>query len=518
MKRLSFSFIILIITIILNYLYFKLQYLVEVGGGYSSKSICSGIFISNRTISSIILNELNGLTILLVKSKVNYNKKEVISTFLGINENLSNLLHFKVSKAHYIGPYFGCQLVIDPFQPIYPNISEYINDNNDDNNINIIDNNNSIHKNEESCLKSFLDYEFTEDALKKNQSRAIIISHKNKIIYENYQNLLNITLNTPLLGWSMTKSILSLIVGVGIKKNLLTLDTPIKLESLDDNTRDLLLKYHQTNKSLTFRHLINMIDILPVHEDYSIFGDVPRFLYSIHNIQDFIYNNSKSYPTNHPKHSEYLKIKTDSPPIQWYYSSAVTNLLSYEFRKLFKNDDEYWKFPIENLYKPLELKSFQIELDPSGTFIGSSFGYGTARDWLKFGELILNKGKYNDKELITSEYIEFITKPVEESSGLYGGQIWLHPQSPNYHYKNNSELLSKFESEINSLHPKKISAKWMIDKLPSDLVYFSGYHGQYVMIIPSKELVIVRLGLTEDSNDIWSKELFFDTIINKCLI
>ena len=131
--------------------------------------------------------------------KINYHKKEVISTFLGLNENITTkLFHFDTSIAKFIGPYFGCQLIIEPYQSNSPNINEYIqkdfiNENNHKINSNNQKNfqiNELSHQNINiNCLNTFLNYEFTEKAMNTNQTRAIIISHKNEIIYENYQNL-----------------------------------------------------------------------------------------------------------------------------------------------------------------------------------------------------------------------------------------------------------------------------------------------------------------------------------------
>jgi CubicO group peptidase (beta-lactamase class C family) len=120
--------------------------------------------------------------------------------------------------------------------------------------------------------------------------------------------------------------------------------------------------------------------------------------------------------------------------------------------------------------------SLVIEPDPSGTLVGSSFAWATARDWARFGLLYLNDGYWLGQRLLPEGWVEYTTTPAKAAPrGEYGAQFWLNAGQPG-----NPE---------NRTFPDA----------PPDMFYMSGYEDQYVFIIPSENLVVVRLGLTSDN-------------------
>jgi CubicO group peptidase (beta-lactamase class C family) len=112
------------------------------------------------------------------------------------------------------------------------------------------------------------------------------------------------------------------------------------------------------------------------------------------------------------------------------------------------------------------MESMLIETDLAGNFVGSSYGWASTRDWARFGMLYLNEGNWNGTRLFGPEWITYITRPTENSNSRYGAHFWLNK---------------------GGIYPG----------VPRDLYSANGYQGQYVFIIPSKELVIVRTGLAE---------------------
>jgi hypothetical protein len=148
---------------------------------------------------------------------------------------------------------------------------------------------------------------------------------------------------------------------------------------------------------------------------------------------------------------------------QWYYSSGTTNLIAQYLRNIFNNDKMYSTYLHKKLFSQIGMRNTWLEMDESGTFIGSSYGYATARDWAKFGQLYLHHGKYGDIEILPNDWVRFTTTPAEHSNGKYGGHFWL----------NKGQEFSD---------------------CPTDMYYCDGYLGQFVFIIPSHDLVIVRLG------------------------
>jgi CubicO group peptidase (beta-lactamase class C family) len=108
-----------------------------------------------------------------------------------------------------------------------------------------------------------------------------------------------------------------------------------------------------------------------------------------------------------------------------------------------------------------------IETDLSGNYVASSYGWANTRDWAKMGLLYLHEGNWYGKQIIDKSWVEFSHTPNGVSNGLYGAHFWLN------------------------------SGKRRPD-VPADMYAMEGYQGQMVFIIPSKDLVVVRMGLTEE--------------------
>jgi CubicO group peptidase (beta-lactamase class C family) len=157
-----------------------------------------------------------------------------------------------------------------------------------------------------------------------------------------------------------------------------------------------------------------------------------------------------------------------SPNQSWNYSSGTTNLLAGPLLKReFDSQQEYLDFWYEELLDKIGMYSAVIETDQSGSFVGSSYGWANTRDWAKFGLLYLKQGNWNGEQILDSSWVDYVRTPTNTSNGRYGAQFWLNAGG---HYPD----------------------------APKDLYSCNGYQGQYVFIIPSKDLVIVRTGLTDE--------------------
>jgi hypothetical protein len=130
-----------------------------------------------------------------------------------------------------------------------------------------------------------------------------------------------------------------------------------------------------------------------------------------------------------------------------------------------------------------------LEPDESGTFVGSSYMYATARDWARFGLLYLNKGMYNNQRILTEDWVEQSVIPAKASEKReYGFQFWLN------------------------VGEKNDATKREYPSAPTDTYYADGYEGQRVFVIPSKKLVVVRLGLTQHKN--FNSDAFIGAVVN----
>ena len=126
------------------------------------------------------------------------------------------------------------------------------------------------------------------------------------------------------------------------------------------------------------------------------------------------------------------------------------------------------------------MHSMLLEADMDGNYVGSSYGWATTRDWAKFGILYLNKGNWNGTQLFDENWSKYVATPTKNSEGVYGAHFWLN-------------------------------AGGKFPDVPRDMYSANGFQGQYVFIVPSKDLVVVRMGLSE--NPIFDVNEFLSEII-----
>jgi len=177
------------------------------------------------------------------------------------------------------------------------------------------------------------------------------------------------------------------------------------------------------------------------------------------------------------------------PDTVWRYSSGTTNLIQWIIRHTLGNQGTYWEFPRRELFNKIGMRSAIWETDASGTFIGSSYLYATARDYARFGLLYLNDGVWEGERILPEGWVAYSTIPTPAApKGQYGAHFWLN---------GGKDLNSKDR-------PYPL--------LPNDTFFARGYQGQTIAIIPSRKLIVVRLGMTYDEN--WGMELFIKNILD----
>ena len=311
-------------------------------------------------------------------------------------------------------------------------------------------------------FNTFLDYVWKDDGSHKTD--ALVIVKGGKIAYEGYAN--GYTAQKKHMLWSLTKSLTSLIVGKAINDQILNLDDPIYkyYPSLDrEKGRDIKLR-HVLNMSSGF----NFYEEHPIHD---VFSDSVSVYYSRYGYKD-IANSISRY-----------KLKF-SPGEQFKYGTHEPMLAMGILKKAIGDQEKYNKFVIDSFFGKLGIKNITFEQDQSGTFLGGGYDFSTAREYAKIGQLILNKGRWNDEQIISEDYIKFATvdvapallKKTDESKEqrlnveTYGAYFWLNGVLP-----------------MNKRGRPYPSA-------PRDLIQAMGFRGQTMGVIPSENLVIVRLG------------------------
>ena len=292
-----------------------------------------------------------------------------------------------------------------------------------------------------TTLNKTIDKIFDKKNDNKQRTRALLVLYKDKIVAERYGH--GMTKTSRILGWSMTKSITSAMFGVLQTQKKFDIYVPAPIEEWQNDKR----------KSITTNDLLHMNSGLEWEEDYGKISDVTKMLFLSQNMGRIQLEKQQIFPVN--KH--------------WNYSSGTSNLLSYILRKQFKTHQEYLDFWYTELIDKIGMKSMIVETDMSGNYVGSSYAWATARDWSKFGLLYLHKGNWNGTQILNESWVKYTATPTENSNGIYGGHFWLNAGG---RYKD----------------------------APRDLFSCDGYQGQKVFIIPSKNMVIVRMGLKEEKD------------------
>ena len=397
---------------------FAIKY-AYIGSSYDAKTVCSCMFVSGRELDNIKSEDLHAVP--FANIIVDKEKQTVTADIYGFAE----------TKAIYRKG-LGCTLVNElseeeirkqPSIPSADTLTEKLS----------LSISTEIDK---VALDKILNAAFDEKSAEHIiRSRAIVVLHDGKLIAEKYAQ--NITAQTPLLGWSMTKSVTNAMIGMMVKDGKIDIKKAAPINEWKNDNR----------QKITIDHLLRMSSGLSFVEDYGSPSDATQML--------FRKKGAGAYALQSKAYTEPNKV--------WSYSSGTTNILQEIIRRQFANHADYLAFPHLRLFHKIGMKSAVLEPDASGTYIGSSFMYATGRDWAKFGQLYLQDGVWNDERLLPEGWVKYSSTETPHSEGQYAAQFWID-------------------------HKDKA--------FPQDAFMCLGFESQVVAIVPSKKLVIVRLGCT----------------------
>jgi CubicO group peptidase (beta-lactamase class C family) len=408
------------LTIGLIYAYNRLPIVT----GYAAKDMCSCVFVADRDPKNVEENEFQFSLIKYANTKIDLDNKTVTATVLGMG-----------AKTAYFHPQKGCAILNETDAKDFLQEVSYTN-----NIVNqeLVSNSSMPNVDYDALQKAVSDHFMDDDKEKPYGTRTVLVLKDGQIIAEQYAEGFN--KDTKQIGWSMTKSIFSGLIGIALEQNY--------IGSIDEKS---LFKEWKGDdrKDITLKQLLQMNTGLEWTEDY---GDISEATVMLYDRDDMI-----SYAKNTGVEGEKSK--------HWEYSSGTSNLLSGLLRQRFGDYDDYFKFPYEQLFSKIGAPSFVIETDPKGNFVASSYAWANARDWAKFGQLYANEGMWNGERILPEGWTKFTAEVAEGSNGSYGAQFWL----------------PTIEEYPNS---------------PKDMYFADGFQGQRIFIIPSQNVVIVRLGLT----------------------
>jgi CubicO group peptidase (beta-lactamase class C family) len=198
-------------------------------------------------------------------------------------------------------------------------------------------------------------------------TRAFLVVYRDQLIAERYAEGIEHT--TPLLGWSMTKSVNAALIGTLVGTGQLDVHAPAPVPEWQADSRS----------EITLDQLLRMSSGLAFEEVYGPLSDATRMLFEAPSAAEV----AMAMPLAHP------------PDTVWSYSSGTSNILAWIVRHTVERDGDwstYASFPRRALFDPLGMRTAVMEVDPSGTFVASSFMYASARDWARFGLLHLHDG------------------------------------------------------------------------------------------------------------------------------
>ncbi|MEQ1919895.1 MAG: serine hydrolase, partial [Elusimicrobiota bacterium] len=314
---------------------------------------------------------------------------------------------------------------------------------------------------EAAAIAPILDAALTEPNPRRlRRTRAVVVLRDGAILGERYAP--GITATTPLNGWSMTKSVMGALIGTLVAEGKLRL-----------GDKHLLTEWNgpgDPRGDISLEDLLRMSSGLRFSEVYSdTFSDVTRMIFDSYD--------AAGYAAARPLES--------APGTAWKYTSGTSNILSLIARRAV-GEKNYLSWPRRALFEPLGMASAVFEPDAAGTFVGSSFLFATARDWARFGLLSAEGGR----RLLPDGWVRFATTPAPSApERKYGAHWWL-----------------KLSKELGGETPSAA-------KIPADAFHALGHEGQCLTVIPSRRLVVVRLGLSIDIKA-WDHAAFLADLLN----
>lgn len=403
--------------------------LLRVGTGYAAKIVCSNVFIAGRDAEEVLRDDVQapGHPLLrLVKAQVDLEQGLVRTSLLGVVAPSAAL--------HRTG--LGCATVREPEIEAARRLTAPPSEAAQADPTRPWPEGEADAQTDPRLAGVLAD----PDLLGPN-ARAIVVIKDGRIIGETYGPGFNA--QTPLLGWSMTKTVTAALVGI------------LKGDGrLDENAANLFPEWSGDSRAeITLADLLAMESGLRFNESYGDVTDVTRMLY--------LEGDMAAYVASLPPEAEH--------GTRFNYSSGETVLVSRYWMSRLATREDALAFPRRALFDAIGMRSAVLEADPTGTFVGGSYLYATARDWARFGLLIAENGQWAGRQIIHPSIMARIYEPTAVSGGDYTrGQAWQNGPEAND---------SSFA-------------------LPDDTLWMLGHDGQSMAVIPSERLVVVRLGLT----------------------
>jgi CubicO group peptidase (beta-lactamase class C family) len=438
---------------------------LPIGSGVKAKLLCSALFVSGRDEASALNEDVAFHPLFkILKAKVDRNEKSVTVSLWGLGlfkrkaifiESLGAVLLQDVAEETVR----GWNVNIPTPEPANPESVPWPTGD-------LLPALPLPWNIDSARLTSALDKVFSEpDPKRLKRTRAALVVYDGRIVAERYAP--GFTKDTRLISWSVAKSVTSTLVGILAGKGRLDIwaSAPVPEWQGPNDPR----------KAITTDQLLRMSSGLEWYEAYADhpISDVNKML--------FLKSDMAAYAAQKPLAAP--------PDTRWEYSTGTTMIINRIIRRTIGDQDEYRAFPRRELFNRIGMRSAIIESDASGTFTTGSGVYASARDYARFGLLYLNDGVWQGNRILPESWVAYATTPTPTlKGGGYGAQFWLNKSDP------------------------PDPAKRPYPGLPPDMFMAEGYQGQMIAVIPSRKLVVVRLGMT--FNNRWGLTEFLTDVLS----
>ncbi|MDR6879467.1 serine hydrolase [Bacillus sp. 3255] len=414
-----------------------------VASGYASKEICSGTFVSNldphQVYSDMVKPEgAIGIISRLIHFTVDRDKHEVSTTIGGL---------YKTQAVYSKG--IGCMLVHKPEDANLSTTPAF--------NSPVVSTSSqapeiagtSVVEPTNEQLSAALDRAFAErEQPPYIRTQAIVVVKDGKIVAERYAT--GIGVDTPLLGFSVTKSVTNALIGILVRQGKLKVDQAAPIATWN-HERD-------PRQTITIEELLRQTSGLALKQTSSGFDPASRMIFLERDMAGFV-ESAKQVAT---------------PGSQWAYTDGNYILLSRIIRDVVGGRaSDVRQFSQRELFGPIGMEHVTLEFDATGTPNGAMSMLASARDWARFGLLYLNDGMAGTERILPEGWVQFSSSQTLDTG--YGAGFWINVAA-------------------NGNAPYGLP--WGMPHVPHDAFFAMGNMGQHVVIVPSQNLVVVRLGMS----------------------
>lgn len=286
-----------------------------------------------------------------------------------------------------------------------------------------------------------------------HNTKAVVVLHNGQLIGETYAPGYGV--DTPVLGFSMTKSVTNSLIGILVQQGRLSLQQAAPLPEWREPG--------DPRHAITVEHLLRQTSGLDLMQDNSGFDSSTQIMYSVRD-----------------KAAAAAAAPLAVPPgTRWSYTDTNYMLLSRIVRDAVGGSaNDVLRFAHNELFGPLGMRHVTLDFDATGTPVGSSHMLAAPRDWARFGQLYLDDGVVGGRRILPAGWVKQSATPTLATG--YGAGFW------------------------SNRVPGKVpewGVPWGLASAPPDTFFARGFMGQFVVVIPSQRLVIVRMSVSHVRGD-----------------